>query len=515
MNEPRIRRALISVSDRRGLIELARALASHKVEILSTGGTAASLRKAGIPVREVSDYTGFPEIMGGRIKTLHPKIHAGILARTGIDDAEANQHDIAGIDLVVVNLYPFAATVAQPDCNLDEAIEQIDIGGPALLRAAAKNHSRVTVLCRPGDYPLLIDSLPGAPAESDRLRLATRTFAYTAAYDGQISQWLAAGETDAGLPPMINLSLEHVLELRYGENPHQAGALYRDRMGDASGLAAATPLQGKTLSYNNLLDADAAWQAVRILGDASACVIVKHGNPCGAAIAGEPGDAFLRAHACDPLSAYGGIIAFNRKLDARTASLIMKARFVEVLIAPEVAADALEALAACPDTRVLTPRSVPQIGPVLRRIDGGWLVQTPDPLQPDGETYTVQTQRSPDEQEAADLRFAWQVVKMVRSNAIVYAREGATVGIGAGQSSRVDAARIAVHKAADAGLDLTGAVMASDAFLPFADTIETAAREGIRAVIQPGGSKRDREVIAACDVHDMAMVFTGRRHFRH
>lgn len=515
MKNPRIRKALISVSDKHGLAELARALAGHDVEILSTGGTARCLREAGIPVREVSDYTGFPEILDGRIKTLHPKIHGGILARPGTDDAEAERHGISEIDLVVVNLYPFAETVMKPDCGHEEAVEQIDIGGPALLRAAAKNHARVTVLCRPGDYPLLLDSLPGAPPEPVRQGLAARAFAYTAAYDGQIGQWLAAAESAGALPGSISLCLERMLELRYGENPHQLGGLYCDHFGGASGLAAATPLMGKPLSYNNLLDADAAWQAVRVLGDDPACVIVKHAIPCGAAVAGDLAEAWRRAHACDPVSAYGGIVAFNRPLDARTAAAILDARFVEVLIAPEVAPEALKALASRPGLRVLAPRSPPHDGLELRRIDGGWLAQTPDPLQGDGETLTVPTRRAPDERETADLRFAWQVVKMVRSNAIVYARDGATLGIGAGQTSRVDAARFGAMKACEAGHELSGAVMASDAFLPFADTIETAAGHGIRAVVQPGGSKRDAEVISACDAHGIAMVFTGRRHFRH
>jgi len=514
----RVRRALISVSDKRGLIELGQALTDHGVEILSTGGSARMLRENEVPVVEVADFTGFPEIMGGRVKTLHPRVHAGILARPDIDDDTAREHDLPPIDLVVVNLYPFAETVSRPDCALDEAIENIDIGGPAMLRAAAKNHARVTVVCNPDDYRRVTGCLPDAPDSDARLALATSAFAHTANYDGQISQWLSGHAREDQLPPKLNLALDRVQSLRYGENPHQTAGLYAERGAEAVGLAGAEPLQGKPLSYNNLLDADAAWSGVCSLGEAPACCIIKHTNPCGAARADSLAEAYRKALAADPISAFGGIIAFNRPLDAEAATAVA-GQFAEVVIAPEFERGARQALAGKKNLRLLAPLppSRTSVGAAfnLRRIDGGWLVQVPDSLRSGRAEFEVVTERSPDEGEWCDLEFAWACVAMVRSNAIVLARNEATLGIGAGQMSRVDASRIAVMKAADQQLDLAGACMASDAFFPFADGVETAAAAGVRAVIQPGGSKRDGEVIDAANRHGIAMVFTGRRHFRH
>ena len=515
MDNPDRRWALLSVSDKTGLAELGRALSDASFGLLSTGGSARVLGEAGLDVTEVSSLTGFPEIMGGRVKTLQPKIHGGILGRRGEDDQVMAEHGIERIDLVVVNLYPFAATVARPDCSLAEAVEQIDIGGPAMLRAAAKNHEYVTVVCDPADYDGLIDRLPEGPDTEFRRELAIKAFAHTAAYDGQISQWLSAQSAAGALPPVLNLNLDQIQPLRYGENPHQAAGLYRERGRPASGLAGAEILQGKALSYNNLLDADAAWQALAGLGDeAAACVIVKHTNPCGAALGDTAAAAYRAALACDPTSAFGGIIALNREIDAALAGAITE-RFVEVILAPAVSADALEIFGAKPNIRVIVPAASPAQGLQLRAIAGGWLVQQADRSAADEADWRIPTRREPSAAELADLRFAWGVVQSVRSNAIVYARDRATIGIGAGQMSRVDSARIGAWKARDAGLDLNGGVMASDAFFPFADSIETAAEHGIRAVIQPGGSMRDQEVIDACDRHGIAMILTGRRHFRH
>ncbi len=506
--------ALLSVSDKTGIETLGRNLINHDWQILSTGGTAKALRNAGIEVIDVSDHTGFPEIMGGRVKTLHPAIHAGILARRGLDDQVLNEQDLVEIDLVVVNLYPFAATIARPDCTLNKAVEQIDIGGPAMLRAAAKNHAHVCVLCDPADYEELGRVLPGLPDPDRRRQLAIKAFAHTAAYDGQISQYLSSQTTDSELPPLLSLALESTQSLRYGENPHQAAGLYRDRSRPSAGLAAAHPIQGKALSYNNLLDADAAWKGVHQLGDKPGCVIVKHTNPCGAAVADSLTSAYEKALACDPSSAFGGIVALNRELDEPLANRLVE-RFLEVIVAPSMSAAAREIMARKKNVRVITPQGSSNSEIEIKAIDGGWLVQQAD--QGTGLKLDLElvTQRAPEPDELEDLRFAWAVVAQVRSNAIVYARQGATLGIGAGQMSRVDSARIGVLKAADAGLSLDGAVMASDAFFPFADSIEAAAEHGIRAVIQPGGSMRDAEVIDACNRHDIAMVLTGRRHFRH
>ena len=514
MTQQRQATALISVSDKSGLIELATALDQQGWRILSTGGTARTLADVGIAVTQVSEHTGFPEIMGGRVKTLHPKIHGGILARRGTDEAVLAEQDIDAIDLVVVNLYPFAATVARPDCTIDEAIEQIDIGGPAMIRAAAKNHADVCTLCDPADYAAFIASLPGCPDAAERRRLAVKAYAHTAAYDGQISQYLAQSSESEPLPSVLNINLDLACGLRYGENPHQAAGVYRSRNSQAQGLAGTAPLQGKALSYNNLLDADAAWAGVQALGDQPGCAIIKHTNPCGAALGETLGLAWDKALACDPTSAFGGIVAFNRELDAELAEKLV-GRFLEVIIAPSVSQAALAVLAGKPNLRVIAPLAGSRPALELRAIDGGWLVQQPDLPNSAALALDVATKRAPTATEMHDLRFAWAVVAMVRSNAIVYASNQATVGIGAGQMSRVDSARIGALKADDAKLSLKGAVMASDAFFPFADSIEAAAAQGIRAVIQPGGSMRDQEVIDACNAHDIAMVLTGRRHFRH
>ena len=508
--------ALLSVSDKSGIEDLGRALVDHGWHILSTGGTARVLADAGIAVTEVSAHTGFPEIMEGRVKTLHPAIHGGLLGRRGTDEAVMAEHGIGAIDLLAVNLYPFAATVADPRCTIEQAIEQIDVGGPAMLRAAAKNHADVCVLCDPNDYAGVIERLPALPDPDHRREFAIKAFAHTSAYDGQISQWLAARQEPDQLPPRVHLPLQRVQSLRYGENPHQLAGLYRDNTQiEPGGVAGSPPLQGKPLSFNNLLDADAAWQALGRLGtEHPACVIVKHTNPCGAALGETMASAYARALACDPVSAFGGIIAFNREIDAALAEQICQ-RFVEVLLAPGFTERARKIFQAKRNLRLIAPKPSSPDMLDIRPVDGGWLVQQPDTLAVDESGWTVASRRIPTEAERSDLRFAWAVVQSVRSNAIVYAREQATIGIGAGQMSRVDSARIGAWKAHEAGLELAGGAMASDAFFPFADSIEAAAERGIRSVIQPGGSMRDEEVIAACDRHDIAMILTGRRHFRH
>ncbi|GAB4184472.1 MAG: bifunctional phosphoribosylaminoimidazolecarboxamide formyltransferase/IMP cyclohydrolase [Wenzhouxiangellaceae bacterium] len=520
---PTIRRALLSVSDKQGLIPLAQALNDAGVEILSTGGSARHLREHGLAVTAVEQVTGFPEIMDGRVKTLHPAIHGGILARRDSDADVMQEHGIQGIDLVVVNLYPFAATIAQADCSPDQAIEQIDIGGPAMIRAAAKNHAWVTVLVDPADYDDMIASLPTGVDHHSRRRWAAKAFAHTAAYDQMISNYLRqqAGDDnadDASLPERLTLSLRQRQPLRYGENPHQRAALYTDESLADHGLAAAQPLQGKALSYNNLLDADAAWSLVRQWRDEAACVIVKHGNPCGAAVAADLLQAYEQALACDPQSAFGGIIACNQPVDERVAQQILKRQFAEVIIAPRFTPGALGVCAAKPNLRLLPINSDQQAATEsleLRCIDGGILVQDRDRQTSPRSDWQVVSQRQPSADEWRDLSFAWRVVGSVKSNAIVYAANGATLGIGAGQMSRVDSARIAADKARSAELNLRGAAMASDAFLPFPDSVEAAAEAGISIIVQPGGSIRDEAVIAAADAHDVAMVFTGRRHFRH
>ncbi|ROR29589.1 bifunctional phosphoribosylaminoimidazolecarboxamide formyltransferase/IMP cyclohydrolase [Inmirania thermothiophila] len=518
----RIRRALVSVSDKTGLTELAAALARHGIEVLSTGGTARLLREAGLAVREVSEHTGFPEIMDGRVKTLHPRIHGGILGRRGVDDAVMAAHGIEPIDLVVVNLYPFEATVGRAGCTLAEAVEQIDVGGPAMIRAAAKNHAHVAVVVDPADYAAVIEELDardGALSAATRARLAAKAFAHTARYDGAIAGYLSALAEDGGREPFpgtLTLQFRRRQVMRYGENPHQGAAFYVAQDPPAGTVAAARQLQGKALSFNNIADADAALECVKQFGEAPACVIVKHANPCGVAVAGDLRTAYERAYRTDPESAFGGIIAFNRPLDEATARAILERQFVEVVLAPEVAPAAAEVFAAKPNVRLLACGAWPAEPPPrldLRSVAGGLLVQDAD-LALHGELRVV-TRRRPTEAEMRDLLFAWRVVKFVKSNAIVYARDGATVGVGAGQMSRVNSARIAAIKAEQAGLEVAGAVMASDAFFPFRDGIDAAAAAGIRAVIQPGGSVRDEEVVAAADEHGLAMVFTGMRHFRH
>jgi phosphoribosylaminoimidazolecarboxamide formyltransferase/IMP cyclohydrolase len=512
----KLRHALLSVSDKTGLVDLARALRRHGVAVLSTGGTAKLLREAGIAVTEVADYTGYPEMLDGRVKTLHPKIHAGLLARRESSEhmAALNEAGIEPIDLVVVNLYPFSATVARPDCSLDEAIENIDVGGPSMLRAAAKNYRGVAVLTDPADYaPLLaeLDSNAGVVAESTRFALAKKAFAHTAAYDTAISRYLAAGEE---FPPRLALDFERVQVLRYGENPHQRAAFYRDAAPSSAGLANFRQLQGRELSYNNLADADAAWDCVSSF-DAPACVIVKHANPCGVALGENALAAYQKALATDPVSAFGGIIALNVTLDEAAARAIGEI-FVEVLIAPEFHPEALAALAAKPNVRVLqVPLGAPSGGFDLKKIGGGLLVQTSDRRVVLDAELRVASKRAPAPAERADLLFAWRVAKFVKSNAIVFAGGARTLGIGAGQMSRVDSTRIAVMKAANAGLSLAGAVVASDAFFPFRDGVDVLAEAGAKAIIQPGGSMRDQEVIEAADAHGIAILVTGVRHFRH
>jgi len=516
-----VRRALLSVSDKTGLIELARGLVRHNVEILSTGGTAQRLAAQGVPVREVAAYTGFPEIMDGRVKTLHPKIHGGLLGRRGVDDAVMSKYEIAPIDLLVVNLYPFAATVVRAGVSYAQAVENIDIGGPAMLRAAAKNHESVLVVVDPQDYPAVLEELDthqGGSEFATRARLAAKAFAHTAAYDSLITRYLCAQHPGAEtFPPTLPLAFEKLQDLRYGENPHQAAAFYRDPWPLGASVSSARLLQGKDLSFNNIADADTAIECVRQFAE-PACVIVKHANPCGAALASDPLAAYDAAYRTDPTSAFGGIIAFNRELDEATATAIVQRQFVEVLAAPTVHAEAARVLAARAGVRVLVLGDLaPAAGGPLefRSVTGGLLAQSRDRADLSEDALTVPTRRRPTSAEMADLRFAWAVAKFVKSNAIVLARNRVTIGVGAGQMSRVYSTRIAAMKANDEKLPMAGAVMASDAFFPFRDNLDVAAGYGIRALIQPGGSKRDAEVIAAADEHDMAMVFTGVRHFRH
>jgi len=520
MSPPTVRRALLSVSDKTGLLDLARALSARGVEILSTGGTAQLLAAEGVKVREVAAVTGFPEIMDGRVKTLHPKIHGGLLGRRGVDDAVMAQHGISPIDLLVVNLYPFAQTVARPGCSYAEAVENIDIGGPAMVRAAAKNHASVLVVVDPADYALVLkelDTHQGGSEAATRAQLAAKAFAHTARYDAMVAGWLRAREPDAPFPATLPLAFDKVQDLRYGENPHQRAAFYRDPAGSGASVGRARVLQGKDLSFNNIADADTAIECVRQFQGA-ACVIVKHANPCGVAVAATPLVAYELAYRTDPTSAFGGIIAFNRQLDAATAGAIIARQFVEVLAAPAVQADAARVLATKPNVRVLALGDLTAAGaegPELRSVTGGLLVQTRDLEDLRAGDLSVPTRRKPSAAEFADLRFAWTVCRFVKSNAIVLARDGATLGVGAGQMSRVYSTRLAAMKAADEKLPVAGAVMASDAFFPFRDNLDVAAGFGVRAVIQPGGSVRDAEVIAAADEHGMAMVFTGMRHFRH
>ncbi|WP_273150499.1 bifunctional phosphoribosylaminoimidazolecarboxamide formyltransferase/IMP cyclohydrolase [Methylophaga thiooxydans] len=516
-----IKRALLSVSDKTGVLELAQDLNRLGVELLSTGGTAKLLSEAGLPVKEVSQHTGFPEMMAGRIKTLHPKIHGGLLGRRGTDDAIMNEHDIAPIDLVVVNLYPFEATIARDDCTLAMAIENIDIGGPTMLRAAAKNHADVTVLIDPADYQNVIDQIQanGGVDDATRFDLAVKTFEHTAHYDGAIANYLGKltdGDEKAAFPRTFNTQFHKKQDMRYGENPHQNAAFYTESTPESGSISAAEQLQGKALSYNNIADTDAALECVKAFSESPACVIVKHANPCGVATADNLLDAYNLAYSTDPESAFGGIIAFNRELDAATAQTIVERQFVEVIIAPTVSAEAIEVVSAKKNVRLLSCGQWPEQARQrldYKRVTGGLLVQDAD-LQLLDEARVV-TERQPSDDEMRDLLFSWRVAKFVKSNAIVYGKDGMTIGVGAGQMSRINSARIAGIKAEHAGLEVKGSVMASDAFFPFRDGLDAAAEAGIKAVIQPGGSMRDEEVIAAANEHGIAMVFTGMRHFRH
>jgi len=519
---PSITRALISVSDKTGVVEFAQALANAGVEILSTGGTAKLLRDSGITCMEVSDYTGFPEMMDGRVKTLHPKIHGGILGRRGTDDEVMEAHAIGRIDLVAVNLYPFQQTIAKPDCSLEDAIENIDIGGPTMIRAAAKNHKDVAIVVDPADYTTVIDEMGAnnnSVSDATCFRLAVKTFEHTAQYDGAIANYLGtiteSGEKET-FPNTINLSFSKAQGMRYGENPHQGAAFYVENNVSEACISTATQLQGKELSFNNIADTDAALECVKQFNESPACVIVKHANPCGVATADDLLAAYDRAYATDPESAFGGIIAFNQELDASTAQAIIDRQFVEVIIAPSVSADAVEVVKAKQNVRLLSCgqwSAEPNTRFDFKRVNGGLLVQDAD-LQLLNDMKVV-SERQPTEEELRDLLFSWKVSKFVKSNAIVYGKDVMTIGVGAGQMSRVNSARIAAIKAEHAGLTVKGSVMASDAFFPFRDGIDNAAEAGIAAVIQPGGSMRDDEVIAAANEHGMAMVFTGMRHFRH
>jgi phosphoribosylaminoimidazolecarboxamide formyltransferase/IMP cyclohydrolase len=516
-----VRRALLSVSDKRGLASFAGELHRRGIALLSTGGTARALAAAAVPVREISDYTRFPELMDGRLKTLHPRVHGGLLGRRGTDDAAMLEHGIEPIDLLVVNLYPFAATIARPDVSYSEAIENIDIGGPAMLRAAAKNHADVTVLVDPADYSKVLEELDasGETSIDTRAWLAAKAFAHTAHYDALIAQYLRGRQEQSGLdfPQQLTLGYEKQQDLRYGENPHQSAALYRNPQARGASVVSARVLQGKELSYNNIADADAAIECVRQFSE-PACVIVKHANPCGVAVGAGALEAYRAAYRTDPTSAFGGIIAFNRTLDAATARVIVAQQFAEVIAAPTVTSDALAALSGKANLRVLETGDLSvdtEEELEFRTVSGGLLLQQRDQLPLDAASLRIVSRRQPSSQELADLLFAWQVVQFVKSNAIVFARDRATVGVGAGQMSRVYSTRIAALKAADEKLETRGTVMASDAFFPFRDGIDVAASYGIAAVVQPGGSKRDDEVIAAADEHGMAMAFTGVRHFRH
>ena len=524
-----IRRALLSVSDKTGIVEFARALQARGVELLSTGGTARLLADAGLPVTEVSDYTGFPEMMDGRVKTLHPKVHGGILGRRGIDDGIMSQHGISPIDLVAVNLYPFAATVAKPDCSLADAIENIDIGGPTMVRSAAKNHKDVTIVVNASDYDRVIDEMDSndnSLSYATRFDLAIAAFEHTAAYDGMIANYFGTKvpsygvidetSSDSKFPRTINFQFIKKQDMRYGENAHQSAAFYVEADVKEASVSTATQLQGKALSYNNIADTDAALECVKQFID-PACVIVKHANPCGVALGDDILQAYDRAYKTDPTSAFGGIIAFNRELDAATAEAIVSRQFVEVIIAPAVTAEARDVVAKKANVRLLecgfwTGKSE---GVDVKRVNGGLLVQDRDQGMVSLRDLKVVSKRQPTEKELEELLFCWKVGKFVKSNAIVYTKNGQTIGIGAGQMSRVYSAKIAGIKAADEGLEVEGSVMASDAFFPFRDGIDAAAEAGISCVIQPGGSMRDQEVIDAADEHGMVMVFTNMRHFRH
>ncbi|HCE3314728.1 TPA: bifunctional phosphoribosylaminoimidazolecarboxamide formyltransferase/IMP cyclohydrolase [Vibrio parahaemolyticus] len=530
MNNARpIRRALISVSDKTGIVEFAQALVERGVDILSTGGTARLLAEQGIAVTEVSDYTGFPEMMDGRVKTLHPKVHGGVLGRRGQDDDVMAKHGINPIDMVVVNLYPFAETVAKDGCTLADAVENIDIGGPTMVRSAAKNHKDVTIVVNASDYDRVIaemDANDKSLTLETRFDLAIAAFEHTAAYDGMIANYFGTmvpsygenkeGDEESKFPRTFNQQFEKKQDMRYGENSHQAAAFYVEANPQEASVSTARQIQGKALSYNNIADTDAALECVKEFNE-PACVIVKHANPCGVALGKDILEAYNRAYQTDPTSAFGGIIAFNQELDAETASAIVERQFVEVIIAPSVSTEAIEVVAAKKNVRLLEcgEWSTKTTGFDVKRINGGLLVQDRDQGMVSLDDLKVVSKRQPTEEELKDALFCWKVAKYVKSNAIVYAKGDMTIGVGAGQMSRVYSAKIAGIKAADEGLEVAGSVMASDAFFPFRDGIDAAAEAGIKCVIQPGGSMRDDEVIAAADEHGMAMIFTGMRHFRH
>ncbi|HAS6153543.1 TPA: bifunctional phosphoribosylaminoimidazolecarboxamide formyltransferase/IMP cyclohydrolase [Vibrio vulnificus] len=530
MNNARpIRRALISVSDKTGIVEFAQALAERGVDILSTGGTARLLAEQGIAVTEVSDYTGFPEMMDGRVKTLHPKVHGGVLGRRGQDDEVMAKHGINPIDMVVVNLYPFAETVAKEGCTLADAVENIDIGGPTMVRSAAKNHKDVTIVVNASDYHRVITEMDANDTSltlETRFDLAIAAFEHTAAYDGMIANYFGTmvpsygenkeGDEESKFPRTFNQQFIKKQDMRYGENSHQAAAFYVEANPQEASVATARQIQGKALSYNNITDTDAALECVKEFNE-PACVIVKHANPCGVALGKDILEAYNRAYQTDPTSAFGGIIAFNQELDAETATAIVERQFVEVIIAPSVSAEAIEVVAAKKNVRLLEcgEWTTKTTGFDVKRVNGGLLVQDRDQGMVSLDDLKVVSKRQPTEEELKDALFCWKVAKYVKSNAIVYSKGDMTIGVGAGQMSRVYSAKIAGIKAADEGLQVEGCVMASDAFFPFRDGIDAAAEAGIKCVIQPGGSMRDDEVIAAADEHGMAMIFTGMRHFRH
>ena len=522
-----IKQALLSVSDKTGVLDFARALSAQGVKLLSTGGTAKLLADNGVPVTEVADYTGFPEMLDGRVKTLHPKVHGGILARRDFPEhiAKLEEHAIPTIDMVVVNLYPFGQTVARDDCALEEAIENIDIGGPTMLRSAAKNHKDVVVVCDPSDYARVLEEMQAGEIGYDtRFMLAKKVFAHTAQYDGAITNYLTSlGEdkqhaTRAAYPQTLNMSFEKVQDMRYGENPHQSAAFYRDLAPAVGALASYQQLQGKELSYNNIADADAAWECVKSLGglgQPAGCVIVKHANPCGVAIGTDALEAYTRALQTDPTSAFGGIIALNVPLDGKTAEAIAKL-FVEVLIAPSFTDEARAIMSAKQNVRLLEIPLGAGTNPFdVKRVGGGLLVQSPDAKNVGLGELRVVTKKQPTQQQLQDMLFAWRVAKFVKSNAIVFCANGMTLGVGAGQMSRIDSARIAAIKAHNAGLTLADSAVASDAFFPFRDGLDVVVDAGASCVIQPGGSMRDQEVIDAADERGVVMLYTGARHFRH
>ena len=511
-----IKRALISVSDKTGITQFAQSLVSLNIELLSTGGTAKLLKEQGIPVIEVSDFTGFPEIMAGRVKTLNPLIHGGILARRGVDEGVMIENDIKPIDLVVVNLYPFQDTISRPECSFEDAIENIDIGGPAMLRSSAKNHKSVTVIVDSSDFQLVLDELnaSGNTSLKTRKKLALKTFEHTAQYDGAIANYL--GEEEDGFSNTLNFQFTKSQALRYGENPHQRAAFYTDSNLEEVSIANSKQIQGKPLSYNNLADADAALQCVRDFDEPS-CVIIKHANPCGVASRKDILRAYQSAYQTDPTSAFGGIIAFNRELDIATAEVIINQQFVEVIIAPKINIDTFKILAKKENIRVLECGELgkPKSTFDFKKLSGGLLVQDNDIELINVDNLKCVTTIKPSDSEMNDLIFAWKVAKSVKSNAIVYVKNQMTIGIGAGQMSRIYSAKIAGIKAADENLEVEGSVMASDAFFPFRDGIDAAAKAGISSIIHPGGSMRDDEVIAAANEHGISMIFTGIRHFKH